>query len=193
MITLKDLSAAKKFVKKMNALDYDYYSREQNSVSYDLCTQSKTERSDNLEALVMQLFASAGYITRRKGGTNQRYDLWAGHEKIEVKSSLAEKCTNRRGETYYTYTFPGVKPRCFDRLVLVYVTPYGVDFRILTQRAVYARICNGELTRGREGYSIHHGKYSRIIGQDLYSFLGLTADKISVESYKRSELCLTGA
>ena len=181
MITLKDLSAAKKFVKKMNALDYDYYSRKQSDVSYDLCTMSKTERSDNVEALVMKLFERSGYNLYKMGGTNKRYDLWAGHEKIEVKSSLAEKCTNRRGETYYTYTFPGVKPRCFDRLVLAYITPNGVDFRILTSRAVYARICNGELTRGREGYSIHHGKHSRIIGQDLYSFLGLTADKISVE------------
>lgn len=193
MITLKDLSAAKKFVKKMNALDYDYYSRKQSDVAYDLCTQSKTERSDNVEALVMELFSRAGYITRRKGGTNQRYDLWAGHEKIEIKSSLAEKCVTRRGEIYYTYSFMGVKPECFDRLVLVYITPNGVDFRILTKRAVYARICNGELTRGREGYSIFHGKHSKIIGKDLSSFLGLTADKISVESYQRRKLCPTGA
>jgi hypothetical protein len=193
MITLKDLSAAKKFVKKMNAMDYDYYSPKQNPVSYDLCTQSKTERSDNIEALVMELFGRAGYDLDKKGGTNQRYDLWAGSEKIEVKSSLAEKRVTRRGQVYYTYTFMGVKPQCFDRLVLVYITPYSVDFRILTKRAVYARICNGELTRGREGYSIYHGKHSKIIGKDLYSFLGLTADKNKVQSTQRRTQCLTGA
>ena len=181
MITLKDLSAAKKFVKKMNALDYDYYSRKQSDVSYDLCTMSKTERSDNVEALVMKLFERSGYNLYKMGGTNKRYDLWANEEKIEIKSSLAEKCVNRKGEIYYTYSFMGVKPECFDRLVLAYITPNGVDFRILTKRAVYARICNGELTRGREGYSICHGKHSKIIGKDLSSFLGLTADKISVE------------
>ena len=60
MITLKDLSAAKKFVKKMNAKDYYYYSREQNAVAYDLCTQSKTQRSDNMEAIVMELFGPLG-------------------------------------------------------------------------------------------------------------------------------------
>jgi hypothetical protein len=177
MLTLKDLHKAKKLVKEMYAKDYDYYSPEQNDVSYDLCTQSKTERSDNTEALVMTLFGYAGYDMAKKGGTNQRCDLWAGTEKIEVKSSLAEKRATRRGQVYYTYTFPGVKPECFDRLVLVYVTPYNVDFRILTKRAVYARICNGELKRGREGYSIYHGKHSKMIGQDLYSFLGLTTDK----------------
>jgi hypothetical protein len=177
MLTLKDLNEAKKFVKKKNAMDYPYYSPEYSEVSYDLCTQSKTERSDNIEALVMKLFDRAGYDLDKKGGTNQRYDLWAGTEKIEVKSSLAAKCVTRKGQVYYTYTFPGVKPQCFDRLVLAYVTPYGVDFRILTKRSVYARICNGELKRGREGYSIRHGKYSKMIGQDLYSFLGLTTDK----------------
>jgi hypothetical protein len=193
MITLKDLSEAKKFVKKMNALDYDYYSRKQSDVAYDLCTQSKTERSDNVEILVMTLFDRAGYDLDRRGGTNQRYDLWANDERIEVKSSLAEKHVNRKGEVYYTYSFMGVKPELFDRLVLVYITPYGVDFRILTKRAVYGRICNGELKRGRGGYSILHNKNSKIIGKDLSSFLGLTADKISVESYQRRKLCPTGA
>lgn len=193
MITLKDLSVAKKFVKKMYAKDYDYYSPKQSAVSYDLCTQSKTQRSDNIEALVMELFGRAGYDLAKKGGTNQRYDLWAGSEKIEVKSSLAEKRVGRKGQVYYTYTFMGVKPQCFDRLVLAYVTPYGVDFRILTKRAVYARICNGELTRGREGYSIYHGKNGKIIGKDLYSFLGLTADKNKVQSTQRRTQCLTGA
>lgn len=193
MITLRDLSAAKKFVKKMNAKDYYYYSREQSDVAYDLCTQSKTERSDNVEALVMKLFGRAGYDLDRKGGTNQKYDLWAGNEKIEVKSSLAKRRVDRKGEIYYTYSFMGVKPHCFDRLVLVYITPYGVDFRILTSRAIYGRICNGELKRGEDGYSIYHGKNSKIIGKDLSSFLGLTADKISVESYQRRKLCPTGA
>lgn len=182
MLTLKDLSAAKKFVKKMNAMDYNYYSPKQNAVSYDLCTQSKTERSDNVEALVMQLFERSGYNLYKMGGTNKKYDLWANDEKIEVKSSLAEKRVSRNGEVYYTYSFMDVKPELFDRLVLVYITPNGVNFRILTKRAVYARICNGELKRGRGGYSILHNKNSKIIGKDLYSFLGLTTDKISVES-----------
>lgn len=182
MITLKDLSAAKKFVKKMNSMDYDYYSPKQNRISYDLCTMSKTERSDNVEALVMKLFERSGYNLYKMGGTNKRYDLWANEEKIEIKSSLAEKCVTRRGEIYYTYSFMGVKPECFDRLVLSYITPNGVNFRILTKRAVYARICKGKLTRGREGYSIYHSKHGKIIGKDLYSFLGLTTDKNSVQS-----------
>lgn len=182
MITLKELSAARKFVKKMNAMDYKHYSPKQNRIAYDLCAMSKTERSDNVEALVMGLFDRSGYNLYKMGGTNKSYDLWANEEKIEVKSSLAEKCVTRRGLIYYTYSFMGVKPECFDRLVLAYITPNGVDFRILTKRAVYARICNGGLTRGREGYTIYHSKHSKIIGQDLYSFLGLTTDKISVRS-----------
>jgi hypothetical protein len=141
----------------------------------------------------MKLFERGGHNLYKMGGTNKRYDLWANDEKIEVKSSLAEKCVPRKRASYYTYSFSGVKPECFDRLVLAYITPNGVDFRILTKRAVYARIRKGKLTRGREGYSIGHSKHSRIIGKDLYSFLGLTTDKIRIESRQRRELCPTGA
>ena len=178
MVTLRDLYAAKKFLKKMYALDY--YSPKQSKLSYELCTMSNSERGDASEVLVMRMFKRSGHNLYKMGGNNKRYDLWANDERIEVKSSLAEKRVSRKGEVYYTYSFMDVKPELFDRLVLVYITPNGVNFRILTKRAVYARICNGELKRGRGGYSILHNKNSKIIGKDLYSFLGLTTDKHSV-------------
>ena len=56
MLTLKNLRIAKKFLKKMYAKDYPYYSPEQNDLAYDLCTMSNTERSDSVEVMVMQLF-----------------------------------------------------------------------------------------------------------------------------------------
>ena len=182
VLTLKDLSAAKKFLKKMYAKDYPYYSPERNSLSYDLCTMSNTERSDSVEVMVMKLFERSGKNIYKMGGNNKRYDLWANEEKIEIKSSLARQ-KNARGNVYYTYSFADIKPECFDRLVLVYICPEGLRLRILTQRAVYARISGKVLKRGTNGYAMCHNRNSRMIGQDLYSFLGLTADKNRVESH----------
>jgi hypothetical protein len=181
MLTLKNLSAAKKFLKKMYAKDYPYYSPEQNDLSYELCTMSNTERSDSVEVMVMDMFDYSGQNIYKMGGNNKKYDLWANEEKIEIKSSLARQKTTRGG-VYYTYSFVDIKPECFDRLVLVYISPEGLKLRILTKRAVYARIAGKMLKRGQDGYSIYHNKNSKMIGQDLYSFLGLTADKNSVES-----------
>jgi hypothetical protein len=186
MLTLKDLDAAKKFLKKMYAKDYDYYSPEQDDLSHELCTMSNTERSDAVEVMVMSMFDLSGQNTYKMGGLKKKYDLWANDEKIEVKSSLARKKTTRHG-IYYTYSFVDIKPECFDRLVLVYISPEGLKLRILTKRAVYARISGKMLKRGRDGYSIYHNKNSKMIGQDLYSFLGLTTDKNKVESNKRRQ------
>lgn len=182
MLTLKDLSEAKKFLKKMYALDY--YSPKQDVLSYELCTMSNTERSDSIEVMIMRMFERSGQNIYKMGGNNQKYDLWANEEKIEIKSSLARQKTNRNS-IYYTYSFVDIKPECFDRLVLAYISPNGLKLRILTKRAVYARISGKTLKRGKDGYSIYHNKNSKMIGQDLYSFLGLTTDKTSVESNKR--------
>jgi hypothetical protein len=175
MLTLKDLSAAKKFLKKMYAQGYDYYSSKKNVLSYELCTMSNTERSDSIEVMVMRLFEQSGQNIYKMGGNNKKYDLWANDEKIEIKSSLARQ-NNARGNIYYTYAFADIKPECFDRLVLAYICPEGLKLRILTKRAVYARVASRK--RGVNGYAICHNRDSKIIGQDLYSFLGLTADKV---------------
>lgn len=177
MLTLKDLSAAKKFLKKMYAKDYDYYSPKQDVLTYELSTMSNTERSDSVEVMIMRLFEQSGQNIYKMGGNNKRYDLWANDEKIEIKSSLARQ-KNARGNVYYTYSFVDIKPECFDRLVLAYICPEGLKLRILTRRAVYARISGKVLKRGANGYSIYHNRNSKMIGQDLYSFLGLTADKV---------------
>jgi hypothetical protein len=129
--------------------------------------------------MVMRMFERSGQNIYKMGGNNKKYDLWANDEKIEIKSSLArQKIT--RNSIYYTYSFVDIKPECFDRLVLVYICPEGLKLRILTKRAVYVRVSNKK--RGQNGYAICHNRNSKMIGQDLYSFLGLTADKISVES-----------
>lgn len=174
-LTLKNLRTAEKFVKKMYAKDYPYYSPELDDLAYGLCTMSNTQRSDNVEVMVMQLFEASGQNIYKMGGNNKRYDLWANEERIEIKSSLARQ-KNVRANPYYTYSFIDIKPECFDRLVLVYICPEGLKLRILTKRAVYSRISAKMLKRGENGYSLYHNRDSKIIGQDLYSFLGLTVD-----------------
>ena len=172
MLTLKDLSSAKKYIEESYALDH--YSKKQNALANKLCRANPVTRSEEVEALVWLLFKQSGYNVYRMGGLKKKYDIWANDEKIEVKSSLATKCSSRNSQKDYTYTFAGVKPECFDRLVLAYITPNGVEFSILTQRAVYARIRSGQLKRGAQGYSIYHAKGSRMIGQCFSNFLELT-------------------
>jgi hypothetical protein len=176
MITLKDVHSAKKFLRKMYAKSYPYYNPKNNDVSYELCTMSNTERSDSVEVIVMKMFENSGQNIYKMGRTNKRYDLLANEEKIEIKSSLAKQHTPSNN-VYYTYTFSHIKPECFDRLVLVYITPNGLKFRILTQKAVYNIIRSKGLKAGPDGYSICHNKNSRILGKNLHSFLGLTTDK----------------
>jgi hypothetical protein len=173
MLTLKDLSSAKKQIEESYALNH--YSKKRNALANKLCCSNPVTRSEEVETLVWLLFKQCGYNVYRMGGLKKKYDLWANDEKIEVKSSLATKCSSRNSQEYYTYTFPGIKPECFDRLVLAYITPNGVEFSILTQRAVYARIRNGKLKRGPQGYSIYHGKGRRMIGQSFSNFLTLTS------------------
>lgn len=173
MLTLKDLSVAKKHIEESYALDH--YSKKQNALAYKLCRANPVTRSEQVEALTWLLFKKGGYNVYRMGGLKKKYDLWVNDERIEVKSSLATKCSSRNDQENYTYTFPGIKPECFDRLVLAYITPNGVKFNILTQRAVYARIRSGQLKRGAQGYSIYHRKGSKMIGQKFSNFLELTS------------------
>ena len=128
-----------------------------------------------IEAMIWLLFKQNGYNVYKMGGLKKKYDLLVNEEKIEIKSSLAERCVSRNKTVYYTYSFSGIKPEYFDRLVLAYITPGGVELNILTQRAVYARIRNGYLTRGSQGYAIRQGKDSKTIGQKFSNFLELTS------------------
>ena len=173
MFTLQELDEATDFLEKSYSLPH--YSSEQNDVCYRLSRMNSVSRSEQLEVLVMKRFERNGHNVYRMGGTKKKYDVWVNDERIEVKSSLATKCTPRKGQTYYTYSFSGIKPECFHRLVLAYITPTGIKLHILTRRAVYARIRSGNLTRGTQGYTFGHRKNSRVIGQDFHNFLELTS------------------
>lgn len=172
MLTLKDLNAAKKFLKKHYTLPH--YSVKQNKLAHRLCGMGHTERGDSIEAMVLSLLENEGYNVYKLGGLKNRCDLWVNDEKIEIKSSLAIHNTPKKGTEYYSYVFKGIKPKFFDRLVLAYVKPTGVELRVLTKTAVYARIRKGGLTEGEHGYSLCHGKNDKMIGQEFSKFFRLT-------------------
>ena len=173
MLTLRDLDFANRFLNKHYALPY--YSAQKNKLANKLCRMSRGERGDKIEAMVLGLFIRCGYNVHKMGGLKNKCDIWVNDEKIEIKSSLAERNTNKKGEEYYSYTFAGVKPDCFDRLVLAYVKPNGVELRILTKRAVYARIRKNNLSKsGSQGCSLYHGKNDKMMGRPFYDFLELT-------------------
>lgn len=169
MFTLNELNEAMEFLQESYSLSH--YSSEQNDLCYRLSRMNSVTRSENIEVMVMKSFQKNGHNVYRMGGTKNKYDIWVNDERIEVKSSLAAQRITRKGHAYYTYSFPGIKPECFHRLVLAYVTPTGIELNILTRRAVYARIRNGNLTRGSQGYTFGHGKSCRrTIGQKFSNF-----------------------
>lgn len=173
MLTLKDLNFATKFLKQHYALPY--YSAQKNKLAYELCGMSRGERGDKIEAMVLGLFIRCGYNVHKMGGLKNKCDIWVNDEKIEIKSSLAFRKTNKKGEEHYSYKFSGVKPNCFDRLVVAYVKPTGVELRILTKTAVYAKIRKGNLTQDKYGYALCHGKNDKMMGRPFSDFLQLTS------------------
>ena len=174
MLTLKDLNFATKFLQKHYALPY--YSAQKNKLAYKLSVMNRGERGDKIEAMVLGLCIRCGYNVYKLGGTTNKYDIWVNDEKFEIKSSLAVRHTNKKGEEYYSYTFAGIKPDCFDRLVLAYVKPNGVELRTLTKSAVYARIRKNNLSRSSgQGCNLFHGKNDKMMGRPFYDFLELTS------------------
>lgn len=182
MFTLKDFRVAEKHIRRENLLKYYHRKTEDAQLCHNLCGMNFVQRSELIEVLVLYEYIKHGYNVYQMGGTTQHYDLWANDEKVEIKSSIAKQRRTRSGHYYYTYSFPGIKPECFDKLILAYITPEKLKLRMLCKKSVLNRICKDNLIRGKKGYTLCHNKKDRFIGKDFVLSSGLTTDNLSVES-----------
>ena len=62
-----------------------------------------------------------GYDAEHFGGGHP-YDMLANGKRIEVKSSIAQYNTKNT----YKYRFQNIKTSLFDKIILVFVTPYEI-------------------------------------------------------------------
>lgn len=109
-----------------------------NLVCYRLSKLSRNRRGKAAETYVKDILTKKGHAVKHIGNSN-RYDLYADKQKIEVKSALAIP-QKVRGRIEYTYKFGHVCPAKFDKLVMVYISPNGLELRTMDSRTAAKRL-----------------------------------------------------
>lgn len=103
-------------------------------LSYRLSKMSSQYRGQVLEKMVRDY-----YISRQKKvvyfGGNASFDMLVDNKRIEVKSALA-KMDIVRGKIQYSYNFRHICPHNFHKLVLVFVSPFGINIRVMDTQTV---------------------------------------------------------
>lgn len=132
MITLKDLDRTlvelKGFHKKSP------FCPKKNMLSYRLSKMSSQYRGGVIERMIRDYYRKKGKRVVYFSGTYP-FDMIVNGLKVEVKSALA-KVAVVRGRVNYTYNFKHICPKNFHKLVMVFVSPEGVQVRVMDSRTV---------------------------------------------------------
>lgn len=117
--TLRDFQRVVSASRCLNQKPIYYPSR--NLLCYKLFKLQPTDRGNVIEKIVCDKLISKGYDVNYFGGRHP-YDMMVNGKRIEVKSSIAQYHTAR----IYKYRFQNIKTDLFDRIILVFVTPYEI-------------------------------------------------------------------
>ena len=132
MITLKDLDRTlvelKGFHKKSP------FCPKKNMLSYRLSKMSSQYRGGVIERIIRDYYRKAGKKVAYFSG-NCPFDMIVNGYKVEVKSALA-KISIVRGQVRYSYNFKHICPKNFHKLVMVFVSPEGVQVRVMNSETV---------------------------------------------------------
>lgn len=115
--TLRDFRRAKNDC--MNQKRIYYPSR--NLLCYELFKLQPTDRGNVIERMIYNQLVTRGYDAEHFGGGHP-YDMLVNGKRIEVKSSIAQYNTKNT----YKYRFQNIKTSLFDKIILVFVTPYEI-------------------------------------------------------------------
>lgn len=156
MFTTNDLDRAlakmKTFRKKSP------FSRDKNLSAYRLSKMTSQYRGMAVEHMVADFFRSKGSRVFHFGA-NCSFDMLVNGKKIEVKSSLAvPKIVN--GQMKYEYNFKHICPANFHKLVMVFISPEGLDVRVMDSRTVAKYL-------GCKNYHKDFGVRKKIVGKVL--------------------------
>lgn len=137
------------------------YSANKSMFCYRLSRMSSQRRGGVLERMIRDLFVAKNKQVRYIGGTHP-FDMLVGSERVEVKSSLAT-VSIVGGKIRYSYQFQNIKTKNFDKLVMIFVSPEGLQIRQMTRKMVNKHL------RGSKKYSNGHTLY---VGRTVKKFAG---------------------
>ena len=137
------------------------YSATKSMLCYRLSRMSSQRRGGVLERMIRDLFVAKNKQVRYIGGTHS-FDMLVGSERVEVKSSLAT-ISVVGGKIRYSYQFQNVKTKNFDKLVMIFVSPEGLQIRQMSRSVVK------KFLRGSKHYSNGQTLY---VGRTVKSFVG---------------------
>ena len=122
-------------VREIRGLRYvSPFSKKKNAVSYRLSRMNSQCRGNAIEKLVRNYFVKNNLNVKYIGGSNT-FDMRVNGLRVEVKSSLC-KISIVGGKVHYSYNFKHIKPKNFDKLVMVYISPTNIEARIVDSRTV---------------------------------------------------------
>jgi hypothetical protein len=114
------------------------FSPKKSLLAYRLSKMSRNYRGTTIEMMLRDYFVRKGYVVKHIGRSN-RYDLYVNGKKIEVKSALARQKTVK-GEIKYEYRFAHVCPSKFEKLIMVYISPEGLEMRTMDSRTAAKKL-----------------------------------------------------
>lgn len=131
MITIKSLDRALKDMR--DSENKGLFSPKKSVLAYRLSRMSSQYRGRVIERMIRDYFISKKKSVWYFGGSHP-FDMRVNGKRIEVKSALARK--KNKNSKKYSYNFQHIKPHNFDKLIMVFISPEGIQTRVVDSRTV---------------------------------------------------------
>ena len=132
MFTTKHLNRALGEISGLNKKSI--FSPRKNMLSYRLSKMSSQYRGNVLERMVRDYYKAIGKNVMHLGG-GASFDMLVDGRRVEVKSALARPHYSK-GKISYSYNFQHIRPDNFHKLIMIFVSPEGLDIRSMDSRTV---------------------------------------------------------
>jgi hypothetical protein len=132
MFTTKHLNRALGEISGLNKKSI--FSPRKNMLSYRLSKMSSQYRGSVLERMVRDYYKAMGKNVVHLGGSAS-FDMLVDGRRVEVKSALARPHYSK-GKISYSYNFQHIRPDNFHKLIMIFVSPEGLDIRSMDSRTV---------------------------------------------------------
>lgn len=133
------------------------FSPKKSILAYRLSKMSSQYRGSAIERLVRDMYLAKKKKVRYIGGSNS-FDMMVGRDRVEVKSSLATASVIG-GMVRYSYQFQNIKTDNFDKLVMVFISPDGLQVRQMSCKIVKKYLANS--TYYANGQTLYVGRNTR--------------------------------
>jgi len=144
--TLRDFRRVKNDY--MNQKRIYYPSR--NLLCYELFKLQPTDRGNYIERMVYNQLVTRGYNVEYFGGGHP-YDMLVNGKRIEVKSSIAQYNTKNT----YKYRFQNIKTSLFDKIILVFITPYEIITQQMSSEKMAEKLIDTTYHNNGKTFCVH--------------------------------------